>query len=253
MLNIKKFNSLIVSAILLGSFISCDDSEKTASENSISNTVSMGENGVTDIITPAEDSEEYDLGSYRISENGIKLYYDDTYIPTELMLTLEKYFISFQNKDFESYKSVLAADYIERYNKYLIENYSTDNEEYNLQNSFELRCQYIRNYMIQEILGTYEIPEDDTHTGDFKITRIKAEETTLFEGETLDGLTEKFFQDSNDNFEMDYYNYIKEQSDSLKYFTFYIIAEGEDGEEHRIISEMDIVFAEKNDRYYTFG
>lgn len=107
--------------------------------------------------------------------------------------------------------------------------------------------------MIQEILGTYEIPEDDTHTGDFKITRIKAEETTLFEGETLDGLTEKFFQDNNDNFEMDYYNYIKEQSDSLKYFTFYIIAEGEDGEEHRIISEMDIVFAEKNDRYYTFG
>ncbi|MDE5854406.1 MAG: hypothetical protein K2H19_05015 [Ruminococcus sp.] len=253
MLNIKKFNSLIVSAILLGSFISCDDSEKTASENSISNTVSMGENGVTDIITPAEDSKEYDLGSYRISENGIKLYYDDTYIPTELMLTLEKYFTSFQNKDFESYKSVLAADYIERYNKYLIENYSTDNEEYNLQNSFELRCQYIRNYMIQEILGTYEIPEDDTHTGDFKITRIKAEETTLFEGETLDGLTEKFFQDNNDNFEMDYYNYIKEQSDSLKYFTFYIIAEGEDGEEHRIISEMDIVFAEKNDRYYTFG
>ena len=253
MLNIKKINSIIVSAILLGSFVSCDDTEKIASENSVSNTVSMGENGVTDIITPAEDSEEYDLGSYRISENGIKLYYDDTYIPTELMLTLEKYFTSFQNKDFELYKSVLAADYIERYNKYLIENYSTDNEEYNLQNSFELRCQYIRNYMIQEILGTYEIPEDDTHTGDFKITRIKAEETTLFEGETLDGLTEKFFQDSNDNFEMDYYNYIKEQSDSLKYFTFYIIAEGEDGEEHRIISEMDIVFAEKNGRYYTFG
>lgn len=107
--------------------------------------------------------------------------------------------------------------------------------------------------MIQEILGTYEIPEDDTHTGDFSITRIKAEQTALFEGETLEELTEKFFQDSNDNFKMDYYNYIREQSDSLKYFTFYIIAEGEDGKEHKIISETDIIFAEKNGKYYTFG
>lgn len=253
MLNIKKITSLIVSAVCLIGFTSCTETDDIASKNSVSQTVSMGENGVTDIINPAEDSEEYDLGSYRMSENGVKLYYDDTVIPTELMLTLEKYFTSFQNNDFDLYKTVLANDYTERYNKYLIENYSTEDEEYNLQNSFELRCQYIRDYMIQEISGTYEIPEDDTHTGDFKITRIKAEETTLFEGETLDGLTEKFFQDSNENFEMDYYNYIKEQSDSLKYFTFYIIAEGEDGEEHRIISEMDIVFAEKNGRYYTFG
>ena len=52
---------------------------------------------------------------------------------------------------------------------------------------------------------------------------------------------------------MDYYNYIREQSDSLKYFTFYIIAEGEDGKEHKIISETDIIFAEKNGKYYTFG
>lgn len=253
MLNIKKTISLITSAVCLIGFTSCNKTDKTTSNNSVSQTVSVGENGVTDIITPAEDSEEYNLGSYRISENNVKLYYDDAYIPTELMLTLEKYFISFQNSDFESYKTVLAADYIERYNKYLIENYSTENEEYNLKNSFELRCKHLRDYMIQEILGTYEIPEDDNHTGDFRITRIKAEETVLFEGETLERLTENFFQDSNDNFEMDYYNYIREQSDSLKYFTFYIIAEGEDGKEHKIISETDIVFAEKNGKYYTFG
>lgn len=253
MSDIKKITSLIISAVLLGSFSACADTEKITSENSVTQTVSMGENGVTDIITPDENSEEHELGSYRMSENGIKLYYDDADIPTELMLTLEKYFTSFQNNDFELYKSVLAADYAERYNKYLIENYSTEDEEYNLKNSFELRCKYIRDYMIQEILGSYDIPEDDNHSGDFKITRIKAEETTLLEGETLDGLTEDFFQDSNEIFETDYYNYIKEQSDSLEYFTFYIIAEGEDGEEHRIISGMDIVFAEKNGRYYTFG
>lgn len=253
MLNIKKITSLIISAVCLIGFTSCAEKDEITSDNSLFQTVSIGENGVTDIITPAKDSEEYNLGSYRISENGIKLYYDDTDIPTELMLTLEKYFISVQNNDFESYKTVLAADYIERYNKYLIENYSTEDEEYNLKNSFELRCKHLRNYMIQEISGTYEIPEDNTYTGDFRITRIKAEETALFEGETLEGLTESFFQDSNDNFEMDYYNYIKEQSDSLKYFTFYIIAEGEDGKEHKIISETDIVFAEKNGKYYTFG
>lgn len=253
MLNIKKITFLITSVVCLIGFTSCTETDETTADNSVSQTVSIGENGVTDIITPSEDSEEYNLGSYRISENGIKLYYDDAYIPTELMLTFEKYFISFQNNDFESYKTALVDDYIERYNKYLIENYSTEDEEYNLKDSFELRCKYIRDYMIQEILGTYEIPEDDTHTGDFSITRIKAEQTALFEGETLEELTEKFFQDSNDNFKMDYYNYIREQSDSLKYFTFYIIAEGEDGKEHKIISETDIIFAEKNGKYYTFG
>lgn len=250
MLNIKKITALIACMMCL---VSCSNADEISSENSVSNSVSVGENGITDIITPDEDSDEYGLGSYRMSESGIKLYYNDTDIPTELMLTLERYFTAFQNRDFELYKSCLASDYIERYNKYLIENYSNDEEEYNLQNSFELQCNNIRNYMIQEILGTYEIPDDDTHTGDFRITRIRAENTELLEDETTEGLTESFFEYLNDVLDMDYYKYISEQADGFRYFTFYIIAEGEDGEEHRIISAMDIVFAEKDGKYYTFG
>ncbi len=250
MLNIKKITAVIACIMCL---VSCSETEDIVSENSVSQTVSMGKNGVTDIITPVEDSEEYSLGSYRMSENGIKLYYEDTDIPTELMLTLERYFTAFQNRDFELYKSCLASDYIERYNKYLIENYSNDGKEYNLQSSFELQCDNIRNYMIQEIIGTSEVPDDDTHTGDFRITRIRAENTELLEGETTEGLVEKFFEYLNGVLDMDYYTYISEQADGFKYFTFYIIAEGEDGEEHRIISEMDIVFAEKDGKYYTFG
>lgn len=250
MLNIKKFTAVLACMICL---VSCSETEDIVSDNSVSQTVSVGENGVTDIITPAEDSDEYSLGNYRISESGIKLYYEDTDIPTELMLTLEKYFTAFQNRDFELYKSCLFSDYVERYNKYLIENYSDGEEEYNLQTSFELQCSNIRNYMIQEITGAYEVPDDDTYTGDFRITRIRAENTELLEGETTEELVENFFAYLNDILDMNYYKYISEQADDLRYFTFYIIAEGEDGEEHRIISAMDIVFAEKDGKYYTFG
>lgn len=250
MLNIKKITAVLACMMCL---VACSEADDISQSNSVTGEVSVGENGVTDVITPAEDSEEYDLGSYRISENGIKLYYEDSDIPAELMLTLERYFTAFQNRDFELYKSCLASDYIKRYNKYLVENYSSDGEEYNLQTSFELQCDNIRNYMIQEILGTYEVPEDDDHTGDFKITRIRAENTELLEGETTEGLTENFFEYLNGVFDMDYYEYLREQADGFRYFTFYIIAEGEDGKEHRIISAMDIVFAEKDGKYYTFG
>ena len=249
MLNIRKITAVIACMACLVSFSEAEDfASDTESKNSVSQTISVGENGVTEIIAPAEDSEEYSLGDYRISESGIKLYYEEENIPT-----LERYFTSFQNRDFELYKTCLAADYVERYNKYLIENYSHDGEEYTLQNSFELQCDNIRNFMIEEILNTDEVPEDDTHTGDFKITRIRAEESELLEGETTDSLVEKYFDYLDGVFDMDYYNYISEQADGFKYFTFYVIAEGEDGEEHRIISAMDIVFAEKDGKYYTFG
>lgn len=247
---IKKITAILACMVCL---VSCADADEISSDNSVTGEVSMGADGVTEIITPAEESDEYSLGEYRMSESGIKLYYNDADIPTELMLTLERYFTSFQNRDFELYKSCLASDYVERYNKYLSETYSTKDEEYTLQNSFELQCDNIRNYMIQEIIGDYEIPKESDYSGDFKITRIRAENTELLEDETTEGLTEKFFEYLNGIFDMDYYTYISEQADSMKYFTFYIIADGEDGEEHRIISEMDIVFAEKDGKYYTFG
>ena len=47
-----------------------------------------------DIIVPDEGAEDSGLGTYRVSSSGIKLYYDETVFPEELMLTLEKYFTS---------------------------------------------------------------------------------------------------------------------------------------------------------------
>lgn len=253
MFNIKKFTAVLLFALCLTAINSCDKADDISSENTVSQTVEFNKSGITDIITPDENSEEYELGSYRISQNGIKLYYDESEISTELMLTLERYFASFQNNDFEAYKSCLASDYVERYNKYLIENYSSDDKEYSLKDSFELQCKNIKNLMIQQITGEFDVSDDTEHSGDFKITRLKAESAELGEDETTEELTKKFFSYLDNVLDMDYYTYISEQADSLKYFTFYVIAEGEDGEEHRIISEMDIVFAEKNGKYYTFG
>lgn len=240
----SKFMVILAAAVCLLNLAACSDGKKSSEGSS----VSVGENGLTEIITPEEDSEEYELGSYRISAKGTKLYYDSEQVPDGLMLALENYFMSFQNKDFDAYKNSLAFDYAERYEEYLQKDYG-----YGLDNSFDIQCGYIRDSMKGEITGEYDVSEIDDYSGDFTITRIKADPPELNEDETVDDRTKEFFSYLDEIFEMDYYEYIKEQADDIKYLTFYIIADGEDGEEHRIISGVDIVFAEKDGKYYTFG
>ena len=239
--------ALIIACI---SAVGCGD-KNSGSDDSLS--VSIGENGVSDRITPAEGSEEYDLGSYRVDKNGIKLYYDDTDISPELMLALEKYFMSFQNEDFEAYKQAVSSDYVQRYDKYLSEVYSETldgEEEYTIESSFKMQCENLRERMKNEN-GSDSLAEDDK--GDFKITRIRAERPELAEGETKEEYIKKFFSYLDNVFDMDYYDFVADQADDFEFLTFFIIAEGEDGEEHLMISETDIVFAEKDGEYYTFG
>lgn len=240
----RKFMAIIAAAVCLLNFAACSDEKNTSDGSSFS----VGENGLTEMITPEEGSQEYELGSYRVSEKGTKFYYDGEQVPDELMFALENYFMSFQNKDFEAYKNSLAFDYAERYEKYLQKDYG-----YGLDNSFNIQCDNIRDSMKCEITGEYDASEIDGYSGDFTITRIKADPPELAEGETVEDRTKEFFSYLDEIFEMDYYEYIKEQADDIKYLTFYIIADGEDGEEHRIISGVDIVFAEKDGKYYTFG
>lgn len=238
-------------AMCLLACASCGKKDKNVSisvdENqSGSSAENIAEGSVGELITPEEGSAEYDLGSYRKSSSGIKLYYEED-VPTDLVLALEKYFTCFQERDFDTYKTLLYPDYASRYESYLESEY-----QYDLENSFELNCNGIRKTMVQEITGEYD-PEDTGYSGDFTITRIRVENPELAEEETVEDLTSEFFGYLDEIFDMDYYSYVSEDSDAVDYVTFYIIAEGEDEEEHRIISGFDIVFAEKDGKYYTFG
>ena len=85
----KKF--LAVTVLLCCLFTACSDNDKSESEIP---SVAEGEAG--EVITPDEDDDEYGLGEYRYSSGGTKLYYDENEYSTELMLTLEKYFKSFE-------------------------------------------------------------------------------------------------------------------------------------------------------------
>lgn len=246
-----KFTAAAAAVMCLLACASCGKKDENVSisvdENqSGSSAEKIEEGSVGELITPEEGSEEYDLGSYRKSSSGVKLYYEDE-IPTELVLALEKYFTCFQDRDFDTYRSVLYPDYAARYSEYLEREY-----EYDLATSFELNCKGLRKNMVYEITGEYE-SEDPEYTGDFTITRIRVEPPELTEDETLDDLKTEFFGYLDEIFDMDYYSYVSEDSDAVDYVTFYIIAEGEDEEEHRIISGFDIVFAEKDGNYYTFG
>ena len=70
---------------------------------------------------------------------------------------------------------------------------------------------------------------------------------------SLDDLEKQAFDYFTEAFGMDYYEYVKENSDDIDCVSFYIFAEGEDGEEYLIVSELNLVFALKDGKYYTFG
>lgn len=107
----------------------------------------------------------------------------------------------------------------------------------------------------------YASDEDSSEpTGDFKITRIRIEPVEFGGEDTEESVIKSFFSGYNSLFGTeDYYEEVKEISDSLKLFCFYVFAEGEDGEEYALISGDGygqgprIVLAEKDGKYYTFG
>ena len=176
-------------------------------------------------ITPDEDDEEYQLGDYYVSPKGTKLYFNTEEFPAELALFMEKYFTSYNNNDFDSYTSCLYPTYIDEMNKFLKKEY-----DYDLVTSFNNQCESLRSKM----------------GGDYEITRIKIE--------PYDGDVTKFFEYPSSCFEKDYYSEIKDDVDQFYDMLFFVMAKGsEGGEEDLLISEYEIVFAEKDGRFYTFG
>ncbi len=238
----KKYgiSALILSAVLCaGCFGGCGKSKDSSSspekeETSGSEEITQPEKEKTtgngELITPDKDSEEYDLGAYRISENGIKLYYEDSEYPAELAATLEKYFKSFETGDFESYKECIFPSYIETMEEYLQENY-----QYGLDKSFQTQCDNLNLNM----------------GGSFEITRIKIEKPLEVESEETGA--EAFLDNLDGFFGKEYKESVKKDSDNLRYMTFSVMAKDADGNESLLVSSFYILFAEKDGKYYTFG
>lgn len=186
-------------------------------ESSTESVISTG----TELTTTAEEA---DLGEYVIGEKGVKLYYDPQEYPPELMSVLEKYFISFSQGDYESYAECVYPDYITEMNRYLEADYG-----YDLTTSFSNQCENLQN----------------NAGGEFRVSRIKAE---LPEE---DG-SEEYLTSLGEFFGTDFYGTVMENSDAVYDMIFYVMAEA-DGEETLLLSEFEIVFAEKDGKFYTFG
>lgn len=208
-------------------FTACGDGGKSSSEN-IPEVPSVADGEVGEIITPDENDKDYNLGEYRYSANGTKLYFDENEYPKELILTLEKYFTAFAENDFEKYKSCLYSSYIDEMTTFLEKNYN-----YGLETSFQNQREGL-----SEKMG-----------GDFSITRIRAEKTD----ENTDETIKEYFEPLGETFGKDYYAEIKDDVDNFYHMTFYVIAEDTEKVESLLLSEYEIVFAEKDGSYYTFG
>lgn len=222
----KKFLALI---LLCSCFLTaCGNGGKSEPDISETEVPSVADGEVGEIIIPDENDKDYDLGKYRYSPSGTKLYFNDDDYPKELILTLEKYFIAFAENDFETYKSCLSPDYIDEMSAYLEENYN-----YGLETSFDNQRKGLSEKM----------------NGDFRITRLRAEKTTESSDETI----EEYFSALNDFFGKDFYSEIKDNADGFYHMTFYVMAENTEKTESLLINEYEIVFAEKDGLYYTFG
>ncbi|MBQ8961082.1 MAG: hypothetical protein IJ071_07680 [Ruminococcus sp.] len=221
-MTVKQILAAAAACICCVSSASCVRSDVPGSQPEIS----VGDEGVGEVITPDPESLEADLGDYRFSSTGVKLYYDSTQIPTGIMLALEKYFTSYAQRDYETYKTCVYPGYVDSMEAYLQSEYGYGQEE-----SFGIQCDNL----------------NANAGGDFTVTRVRAEQTG---SESM----EPFFSYLNECFGEDYYDQISKDSDSMYdlYFSIMVKPEGSE-EETLLISDFEIVFAEKDGVYYTFG
>lgn len=185
---------------------------------------------VGELITPSEDDDEAELGSYCISDDGVKLYYEPDEFPTELVLTLKNYFQALAACDYGKYAQCVYPSYIDEMNSYLSENF-----DYDLKTSFASQCSSLASRT----------------SGDFIVTRVKIETAPQYK-ENVDNV-KSYFDMLDESFGKDYYGEVKSEADNIYDAVFYIMAEDYSGEETLLISEYEIVFAEKDGKYYLFG
>lgn len=208
----------ILSAACMLSFLSCSEKE----ESSAPSEAATSSTGEIEFVTDAEDP---DLGAYTVSSQGTKLYYEPEDVSHELMAALEKYFITFSQRDYETYESCIHPEYLKEMTEYLEEDFG-----YDLKTSFESQCDNL----------------ETNSGGEFTVTRIRAELPEVQDPESCLSILDDVFGTE------DFYGTIEETADELHHLVFYIISEAE-GVETLLISEFEIVFAEIDGKYYTFG
>jgi len=185
---------------------------------------------IGEVVTPDEKDDDGDLGEYRVSDSGTKLYFNSEDFPDALMLTLEQYFNSFANNDYTAYSRCAYPDYVEKMEAYLQKEHG-----YDMKTSFAAQCTNLANNM----------------NGKFKVTRIKMDVPAQYD-ETKDNLV-GYFENFADILGEDYYENLLKEVDKVYDGEFYVMAEGHSGTESLLISAYEIVFVEKDGRYYVFG
>ncbi len=215
----KAFTRRILAILMTGCMLvtaSCSKSKEA--ENA---TASDTEEKIEFVTNP----DEPDLGAYTTSSLGTKLYYEPESVSHELMAALEKYFITFAEKDFEAYKECIHPEYIKEMNEYLEAEFG-----YDIETSFYSQCDNLA----------------ENAGGDFRVSRIRAELPEEINPSICLSYLDEFFETE------DFYGTIEKGADALHHLVFYIMADA-DGNESLIISEFEIVFAEIDGKYYTFG
>lgn len=224
-MTIRKLAAAFLSCVLCVSAVSCGKNE-TKEESSSDTSVTSG---VGELITPKKGDQDEELGSYRVSQYGTKLYYDDEQYSADLVLTLDKYFNSLHDKNFETYKECLFPSYAEEMNKFLLKEY-----QYGLERSFDTQWSAMQAKAAEN----------------YTITRIKAEPYGN-DGAHEDTFS-TFFNRLGEYFENDYYKQIQEECDKIYDVKFSVFAEF-DGAESLIISDMEMIMVEKDGKFYNFG
>lgn len=229
-MNKRRFAAILCCSALLAGAFGCGGKKSSSSSSAAEETSKV--DGM-EWVTPQTDDKEYELGSYAIDpDTGVKLYYSPEEFPKEMVLSLERLFLAYQNRDFETYKDMLVPRYKEMLEPLLQEEF-----DYGLDKSFELQCDRLKGYA-----------ED----GDYKVTRVKIEPTAKYATEeagiddVLNSMGE-FLDDPS------FAESVKKESDELRIGSFYVMAEVADGDEHNLVGEKDVVFAVKDGKYYTFG
>lgn len=231
-MKITKITAALLSALLCITAVGCGEEKKDdAKKTSSAAAPAKVESGVGELFTPEEDAVDSGLGSYRMSEYGTKLYYDDSVFSDKLALSLDKYFKSLHDEDYETYKSCLFPSYLNNMETYLQKDF-----EYGMDTSFANQCARLKAQSAEN----------------YTITRIKIDKPKTEEGSTEEDYFSSFFGKLGECFGTDYYQEVKDTTDNLYEVMFTIMAEY-DGAETIILSDMKIVVAEKDGVFYNFG
>lgn len=212
----------LLTALSLAALASCSEKKEKSAASDSSSASSEQSVAEGEFVT---DPSEPELGEYTVNENGRKLYYDPEEYDASLVEALEQYFVAFSERDYDTYLAMAQSDYVEKMQAYLEKDFG-----YDLKTSFETQCDNL----------------EENAGGEFTVTRIKVEKPEA------DG-TESYLKDLGEIFEDDtFYDTVVANTDKLHDVIFYIMAES-GGEETLLISEFEIIFAEKDGKYYMFG